>query len=147
MQTKIILLLFIIPFILKSQDTDFQWLVGKWKVDSDKSKKYEVWQMDGNRLKGEGYSVKEGQKNVFETLFLEDFGGQWAYIALPDKQQITLFALVHSENNRYVFENKEHDFPQRIIYNYDDSKHIHVSVEADHNGKTKKFELNLSKIE
>ena len=142
-----VLFVFIIPFVLKSQSADFNWLIGTWKVDSDKSEKYEVWQMDGMRLKGEGYSIKDGQKHVFETLFLENFAGQWAYIALPAKQQITLFALTQVENRRYIFENKEHDFPQRIIYHYDGDRKIKVSVEADNDGKTKKFELTFLKVE
>jgi len=147
MKRKVIVLLFFLPFIVKSQSTDFKWLTGTWKVDSDKSEKYEVWQMDGNRLKGEGYSIKEGHKQVFETLFLEEFAGQWAYIALPEGQKITLFALSSQDSNVYTFENYEHDFPQRIIYHYNGDRKIKVSVEADNDEKTKKFELVLLKVE
>ena len=143
---KLLFCLLAVPFIIKAQTTDFDWLIGKWKMDSKKAEVYEEWQKDGDRLKGEGYRIQNGQKNVSETLFLENFAGQWAYIAMPKGQTITLFALVQSEKNKFFFENKEHDFPQSIIYSYDGKATIHVSVEADKNGETRKFEFTLTKV-
>ena len=137
------IILLLIPVFNYAQTGDFNWLPGKWQVESAKGTMFEEWQMDGQRLKGEGYTVKDGQKKLNETLFLENFDGQWAYIALPKGQIITLFRLIQADNNSYIFENKEHDFPQRIYYNFDGQKTIHVTVE----GNDKKFELSLVKVE
>ena len=137
------IILLLIPVFNYAQTVDFNWLPGKWQVESAKGTMFEEWQMDGQRLKGEGYTVKDGQKKLNETLFLENFDGQWAYIALPKGQIITLFRLIQADNNSYIFENKEHDFPQLIYYNFDGQKTIHVTVE----GNDKKFELSLVKVE
>jgi len=145
MNVKVISFVILVPLMLIGQRANFDWLTGKWKVDSSKSEKYEEWHVDGKRLKGEGYTIKDGQKHVFETLFIENFAGQWAYIALPKGQQITLFALVSQDKNTYIFENKEHDFPGRIIYAFDGEKAIHVSVQ-DGNDPSKGFKLTLVKI-
>ena len=137
--------LILVPIVMSAQTNDFDWLVGKWKMDSKKAEVYEEWQMDGKRLKGEGYNIQDGKKHISETLFLENFAGQWAYIAMPKGQTITLFALTHSEENKYIFVNKEHDFPQRIIYHFDGDKIIHISVEADKDNEIKKLEFRLIK--
>jgi len=140
---NLFIFLVIFPILNYAQTENFTWLEGKWQVKTDKAEMYEVWQKDGRRLKGEGYSVKDGQKMLNETLYLENFDGQWAYIALPKGQIITLFRLIQADKNNYIFENKEHDFPQRIHYNFDGQKSIHVIVE----GSDKKFELTLVKVE
>jgi len=147
MYTKVILFIIIIPFIINAQNTDFDWLLGKWKMDSNKAAVYEEWHKDGQRLKGAGYKIQDGQKQISETLFLENFAGQWAYIAMPKGQTIALFALLSSADKKFVFENKEHDFPQRIIYHFDGDKTINVSVEADKDDQTKKFGFVLIKVE
>lgn len=144
---KNILYFLVLPFIINAQTVDFNWLVGKWKMDSDKAEVYEEWQKDGDRFMGEGYRIKNGNKIITEKLFIENFDGQWAYIAMPKGQTITLFALYDTHYGVYTFVNWEHDFPQRIIYTYDGKKTIHVSVEADNDGETKKFEFTLIKVE
>ena len=85
-------------------------------------------------------------KYIFETLYLENFNDQWAYIAVPKKQNITLFALVSTEKNNYIFENREHDFPQRLVYKFDGDKTLHVSVEGI-DDPSNNFELFFTRID
>lgn len=144
---KIILSLLIVPFFIQAQTADFNWLVGKWQIQSDKTEMYEEWQRDGNRFKGESYSINNGGKKVSEILYLEKFADQWAYIALPIKQNITLFALYDTHYGVYTFVNYEHDFPQRIIYSPQDSETIDVTVEGEKNGAYKSFTLTMKKVE
>jgi len=144
---KIILSLLIVPFFIQAQTADFKWLVGKWQIQSDKTEMYEEWQRDGNRFKGESYSINNGGKKVSEILYLEKFADQWAYIALPVKQNITLFALIDMSGKTFSFENKEHDFPQKITYILQDSVTLNVTVGGDKNGAFKSFTLTMKKIE
>ncbi len=130
-----------------AQDIGFKWLIGTWKMESEKVNIFERWQQDNGRLKGEGYSIKNDQKKVSETLFLEKFNNQWALIALPVSQTIALFALTSADSGRFVFENKEHDFPQRITYAYDGKSAIQVYVEGDADGQLKKMTFKLIRQE
>ncbi len=133
-----------IPVLINAQS--FDWLVGKWKMDTDKMEMYEEWKKDNDRLIGESYMIQTGQKKITENLFVQNFAGQWAYIALPKGQAITLFALTEAENNKFVFENKEHDFPQKIIYKYNGDKTIIVSISGEKDGKVKSTSLKLIKV-
>lgn len=143
----IIGLMSLIPLNVCAQTDDFNWLVGKWKLESDRVELYEEWKTDGkHRLKGESYVMRDDQKQVSEILFLEKFDDQWAYIALPEGQSIALFALVNSENNEFVFENKEHDFPQRIIYRLINQGEISASVEGEKNGELKTMNFKFTKV-
>lgn len=137
----------LIPLNVCAQAVDFNWLVGKWKLESDRVELYEEWKTDGeHRLKGESYVMRDGQKQVSEILFVEKFDDQWAYIALPEGQSITLFALVQSENNEFVFENKEHDFPQRIIYRLVNEGEISATVEGNKDGEPKTLNFKFAKV-
>ena len=134
------------PIILNAQTSDFNWLVGKWKMESTKSEVYEEWHKKGDRLIGKSYSIIDGKEKISESLFLEKFNEQWAYIALPNGQFIALFALVETADNEFIFENKEHDFPTRIIYGYDGSDSIDVTVEGESKGQTKAFSFKLIRV-
>ena len=124
----------------------FEFLIGKWEADFGKFKYYEEWQKENNRFSGQGYRIKEGQIFNGEKLLLINIHGYISYIATVGKQQPILFALTESSENKYVFENKEHDFPQRIIYNVIGENNIKVSVEGDLKGKTAKDEYNMTRI-
>lgn len=125
---------------------DFEFLIGKWETDFGKFKYFEEWQKENDKLIGQGYRVKEDKKFDGEKLVLINIYGYISYIATVGKQQPVLFALVESGGNKYVFENKEHDFPQRIIYNFINDNTVKVYVEGEMNGKTERDEYNLTRV-
>jgi hypothetical protein len=57
------------------------------------------------------------------------------YFASPHAAPPTPFRLVEMDTHRVVFENKEHDFPQRVLYWLDDAGALHARIEGDLNGK------------
>ena len=48
------------------------------------------------------------------------------------------FKLISSKNNNYIFENKKHDFPQRIGYSHVNFDTLHAWIEGFSKGKNKK---------
>jgi predicted enzyme related to lactoylglutathione lyase len=145
MLLKIIIATFVIlfPMFAFAQDEQFDWLIGKWRMDSNKFESYEEWQKTDGRISGQSYRMRNGQKVVTEYLFIEKFADLWTYIAAPKGQTITLFALVSSTNNEFIFENKEHDFPQQIIYAIDSDKTIKATVKGEKMGQEKRFSFTL----
>ena len=125
---------------------DFDFLLGKWETDFGKFKYYEEWEKENDKLIGQGYRIKEGKRFDGEKLVLINIYGYISYIATVDKQQPVLFALVESISNKYVFENIEHDFPQRVIYNFINENSIKVFVEGEMNGNIERDEYNLTRI-
>lgn len=50
------------------------------------------------------------------------------------------FKLISADNNTFVFENKEHDFPFRIVYKSLSNDKILAWIEGSVNGQFKKIE-------
>lgn len=147
---KSTLFLVLIYFIsLNAQDeTILKLFPGKWKMDLANTEIYEEWVVvSENELIGKSYSVEEVKEMINETLYLKKFGDQWAYVAIPSEQSITLFALVEHSPKKFTFENKEHDFPQRIIYEFHKGGKLTAAIEGTVNGETKRREFSFIIVE
>lgn len=57
------------------------------------------------------------------------------------------FKLVSREHNTYVFENKIHDFPQRIIYQNQGKEDLLAWIEGEFNGKMRKSAFKYKRNE
>jgi hypothetical protein len=71
----------------------------------------------GGTLLGVNRSVKGSKTVAHEFLQIrESTSGDLEYVANPSGQSEAIFSTVRLSENEVVFENPEHDFPQRIIY-------------------------------
>ncbi|MDZ7626373.1 MAG: DUF6265 family protein [Ignavibacteriaceae bacterium] len=143
MKTSILLLMFF-SSILAQDDSITELFPGKWQMDTDKSEFFEEWELvNETELIGKSYRMKEGVKMISENIYLKKFADQWAYVAIPKSQTITLFALTEYSNNKFIFENKEHDFPQRIIYEFSSDGKLLAVVEGEVEGKIRREEFSF----
>ena len=53
------------------------------------------------------------------------------------------FKLVSGKNGEFVFENKQHDFPQRIIYRNPNPDSLYARIEGYQQGKVHKEEFPI----
>lgn len=103
--------------------SSFGWLNGVWKMEQSNGKiRLETWKLtnDGSLI-GSGMKVTGGDTILLEHLQIECKEDQIKYIATVPDQNNALpveFLLVSSKDHHFIFENKLHDFPQRIIYNW-----------------------------
>ncbi|MBT8379070.1 MAG: hypothetical protein KJN64_07560 [Ignavibacteria bacterium] len=146
---KFLLISLIISFDLFAQDesilTQFP---GKWKMDFDKAEVYEEWEMQSKtELVGKSYSTKDGVQSISENFYLKKFADQWAYVAIPKNQDVTLFTLIEHTSKKFVFENKEHDFPQRIIYEFHKDGKLAAAIEGEVNDEIKRKEFLYELVE
>ena len=142
---KQILFFILLPVLfIYTQEQEIKKLFpGKWKLNVNNSEVYEEWIMESEtELTGKSYSINNGVQDIGEVLFLKKFAEIWAYVAIPEGQNITLFKLIKYSSNKFVFENAEHDFPQRIIYEFSDDEKLSVAIEGIVNGKMKRKEFN-----
>ena len=71
----------------------------------------------------------------FEFLRIETTDDGTYYIAQPKgRSPGTRFTMIELSDNRVVFENPDHDFPQRIVYERDGNE-LHASIEGIQNGQ------------
>ena len=113
------------------------WLEGRWEGTKDGVAMEEAWSsVKGGALLGMHRDVKEGRMVSFEFLRIQETPEGVSYFASPRSRPPVPFLLVEAGERRVVFENKQHDFPQRILYWLDASGLLHARIEGPQAGKT-----------
>jgi hypothetical protein len=126
-----------------SDDTlgDLAWMAGYW-TSSDTEGKWtieELWlpPAAGRLMVGAHRDVRNNRRVFFEYLRIEARGDGVYYVSKPSNQDEAAFRLTeHSPGVRAVFENLEHDFPQRITYTLDGDV-LTASISGTIEGKEK----------
>ena len=84
---------------------------------------------------GVGRTVKaDGKLQSFEFMRIVELDGTLALISMPGAKSQTSFRMKSLTRERVVFENRAHDFPQRIIY-WKKGKQLCARIEGTANGK------------
>lgn len=134
--------------VLSQDDSIIKLFAGKWKMISDRIEYYEEWKLiNSNELTGIGFSIEDGDTILSERLFLKKFDDTWAYVAIPSNQNITLFALTDFSDRKFVLQNDEHDFPQKIIYEFHKDGKLTAAIEGTVDGEIKNIEFNYMIVE
>jgi Domain of unknown function (DUF6265) len=113
------------------------WLEGRWEGEKGGLSMEEHWtSVRGGALLGLHRDVKGGRMVSFEFLRIEATPEGTFYFASPRSKPPVPFKLVESDDTRAVFENRQHDFPQRILYWLDAAGALHARIEGPQGGKT-----------
>ena len=144
MKILLVAILVSIANLYAQDDSIIMLFPGLWKMEIENAEIYEEWQLvNKNELIGTSYSLENGIKIINENLWIKKFADQWAYIAKPSNQNITLFALIEQSPKKLLFENEEHDFPQRIIYEFHKDGKLTAAIEGNVNGGLKRKEFSF----
>ena len=121
----------------KPKINDLSWLTGCWEANIRGREVNEQWMKPGGGIMlGMARTVSQGKAGEFEfTQIREDKDGAIYYVAKPYAQSEASFKLVKLQNNEAVFENPQHDFPQRIIYRLEVGGSLFARVEATVKGQ------------
>lgn len=135
-------------FMYLNDNSDLDKWVGSWVADYEGGKFYEHWEKKSSELyEAKGYLVIQGDTVFRELLRVEKIGNHWAYIAAINGGKPTLFPLKSVEDGKWTFENKEHDFPQRIIYHLQKDGTLYAVVEGKMKGEDVKEEYLYTRID
>ena len=126
-------------------------LLGSWETSNPGGRILETWKQPNPRS-FTGKSIKVGLNN--DTTLLEEIeikvkGGELFYIPTAAGQNSgkpVEFKLLSSMAGKYVFENKLHDFPQRIVYWLKSENEVLAWVEGKEKGKSRKFEFKYHRV-
>jgi hypothetical protein len=122
------------------------WLTGCWAAADAEAGSTEQWMAPaGGTLLGMSRTVKNGKTVAWEFLQVREVDGQLAYVAKPHNQPEASFKLVSQEGSGAVFENPQHDFPQRIIYKREGDQ-LHARIEGTSKGKTKGIDFPMRRV-
>ena len=112
------------------------WLEGRWSGEKDGVLVEEYWtNPEGGALLGLHRDVKDGRLASWEFLRIDSTNAGVFYFASPRSAPPTPFKLVERGDQRVVFESKQHDFPQRILYWLDAQGLLHARIEGPQRGK------------
>ena len=126
-----------------------QWLLGTWTNESGDEFSQETWSKE-NASSFTGFSFTQvGKQTVFsETMALEQKRDSLLLTVATanqnDEKPVT-FKLVSSENGQFTFENKDNDFPERIIYTNPVKDSLHAWIEGSVNGEAKRIDFSFSR--
>ncbi len=124
------------------------WLSGSWRGTQEGVESEEHWtSAAGGGMVGMHKDVKTGKMSGFEYLRIEvDAQQRICYVAMPGGAHPTSFCAVEVGEQRVVFENKKHDFPQRILYWLTADGRLHARIEGPLDGKEAAMEWIWSRL-
>lgn len=119
---------------------DASWLIGTWENNSAQGSYTETWKMENDSAyQGASYFVIGNDTVSEEKLSLVQRGEALLYIPTVKNQNGGMpveFTLTSSLNGQLVFENPQHDFPQKITYAKISNDSLVAEISGTKNGKT-----------
>ncbi|QIL39530.1 hypothetical protein G7074_09730 [Pedobacter sp. HDW13] len=130
----------------KAPSKTFAFVLGSWEMQTPKGKLVEQWVQNPDKtLSGKSYRINaKGDSTLTETLQIKNIGKDTFYCSTVNGQnegKEVSFKLISTTDQTYVFENKTHDFPQRIVYQNKGKKEMLAWIEGELNGKSRKSEF------
>lgn len=128
---------------------NLNWLCATWQNTSEDGVFTESWKKINDSLfYGEGRMVLANGDTVFSEeleIAVKDSGIFYIpEITDQNDGKPVFFKLVSEKNNEFIFENKLHDFPQRIIYKHSNDSLL-ARVEGLDNGAPRAELFNMKK--
>ena len=108
------------------------WLAGSWRMEKTGRVVEEQWLAPaGGVMLGVSRTVAKNRVVEFEFMQIrEGPGGTLFFVAQPSGQPEAAFQLLTLTDTEVVFENKEHDFPQRILYTHRADGSVLAAIEG-----------------
>ncbi len=125
---------------------NYDWLEGTWQKEGTSN--YEIWsKVNSHSFQGMGLKKVNEDVQTTEYLRLYKLDGKWRYAATVPSQNNgeTIEFVQTKEMDRILsFENKAHDFPQKIKYQLKDDSTIKVDLSG---ADRKAIEIQFVKVE
>lgn len=127
--------------------SDFIWLEGKWTGTAEGMVFYEEWKpLQGNLLDGKGGAIENMDTVFSEKIKIEQRGEDVFYTANVAENSVPVdFKFTGYKNDSIVFENHQHDFPQRVVYFRLPDNKLYACIDGLNAGKYKRVEFSYEK--
>ena len=127
-----------------------KWLIGSWKNQSAKTVDIETWKkLNDSTFIGRSYSLTGADTVSSEHIRLEQHKGKLYYIPTVKNQnggKAVTFTLTSSNNKHLVFENPEHDFPQKITYTLITNDSLVAEISGTKKGRQKAIQFPMKRV-
>ena len=126
-----------------------KWVIGSWKNQSAKTLDMETWKkLNDSTLLGINYSLAGADTVSSERICLQQRRGKLYYIPIVRNQnggKAVTFTLTSSNNKHLVFENPEHDFPQKITYTQITNDSLVAEISGTRKGRQKAIQFPMKR--
>lgn len=124
-----------------------RWLAGRWELQADRLSVEEQWlEPRAGILVGVSRSSRGESLVGFEFMRIFSRGDTLIFAAQPSGQELTEFVAVSSGSREVIFENLEHDFPQRVSYRAVGSDSLIARVEGVRGGQLQGSEFPYGRV-
>jgi len=126
---------------------DLAWLKGCWSLNRNGRETTEHWlKPAGGIMLGISRTVADGKTLEFEfTQIRQEANGEIFFIAKPSGQPEATFKMSKGSANEVIFENPQHDFPQRVIYRRQGDGSLLGRIEGVSKGKEKSVDFPMTR--
>ncbi len=123
------------------------WLSGCWTSDGAEEGSGEQWSKPGGgTMLGTSRFVRNGKTVAYEfTRISETEDGSLIFVAAPSGQASNAFPLASIDSHEVVFEDLEHDFPQRILYRLIEPERLLGRIEGEVDGQTRTVDFPMTR--
>jgi hypothetical protein len=125
------------------------WLAGCWKRANARRVVEEHWMAPGAGLMlGIGRTTNAAGDTLveFEQTRIEEKGGKLVFTAMPSGQATDSFTSIAVSDSSVTFENKAHDFPQRVGYTLRADGSLAAWIEGTQGGKLRHVDFPYSRV-
>jgi len=114
-------------------------LAGEWRTTKGPAF-YESWKIQNDStLAGSAFSINGSDTLMIEKMQLVRLGDSLVYKVNVGNRKTVSFGLAKATKNSWVFENKIHDYPNRIIYKMINDSILHAQTENSAGNKVIEF--------
>ena len=130
--------------------TNFEWLHGTWKLETEKTTTFETWtKVSESTFEGVSHTISKVESDTVFTEFLRivKMGDSIFYIPkVPENKYPIPFKLIKFKKNTASFENTDHDFPQKIVYYLKSKDNIVSTISGKENGEEKSIKIEFVRV-
>jgi hypothetical protein len=124
------------------------WLAGCWSAEGAEPGSGEQWMpLAGGSLLGMSRTVRQQKTVAFEFMRIAQApDGQVTFFAQPSGKPPVGFPARSLDDTEVVFENLDHDFPQRVIYRFVAPAQLRARIEGLRGGALKRIEFPMARV-
>jgi len=145
MKTTIAILVLIAVFCSckKAEKTNkmavVDWLIGTWENNMEKGRLSESWEkVNDSTFSGKSFFIKDNDTLSDETIILKQKDTNLFFIPTVKGQNNgnpVVFKMTSNSAKQIIFENKTHDFPQKITYTQINKDSLVAEISGIEQGK------------
>jgi hypothetical protein len=123
------------------------WLQGCWETSTSQITIEEQWMTPrGTNMVGMSRTVRGDALAAYEFLIVREVGEQLEYESHPSGQSTAKFLSVTVTDAQVLFENLQHDFPQRIGYRREGTNALVAWIEGTEKGQARRIDFPYRRV-